>query len=339
MPIRPATHEGGVKVRAFEAKDEPGVLEVLQAAFGQWPRDIHGITPSEFFRWKHMDGPFGPSSILVAEADGTVIGCQGYMPWRLQAGEQILLTIRRIDLAVHPSYRRRGVSMAIRAAASFPGDAAFTWTNANRQSRRGTRKAGLRTVSMLPRFAQPHGPLHDTVRRAWVRGSNTPDLPQIEAATAAEVLRDDEHASLLRACADEPDDRLATVKDLDYLRWRYGHFDEYRAALTDAGDGGCGLVIFRVGSHGPFLVSRVCELFVERSDRGTVRRLLRLVRDAAPADFVSCSFSSRGYAAMCGFMQYPSRTDLMAYPLQQNLVPDPTKRASWALSVGDLELL
>jgi hypothetical protein len=29
----------------------------------------------------------------------------------------------------------------------------------------------------------------------------------------------------------------------------------------------------------------------------------------------------------------------MTYPIQQNLVPDPTQRASWALSLGDLELL
>jgi hypothetical protein len=130
------------------------------------------------------------------------------------------------------------------------------------------------------------------------------------------------------------------VKNLDYLRWRYGHFDEYRAVRTGAGEGGRGgMVIFRPRRHGPFWVSHVCELFVERSDRRTARDLLHRVRDATQADFINCSFSSRHQAARYGFVQWPGRTVLMTYPLQQNLVPDPTRRASWALSLGDLELL
>ncbi|HEV2922995.1 MAG TPA: hypothetical protein VGW98_03115 [Solirubrobacteraceae bacterium] len=157
--------------------------------------------------------------------------------------------------------------------------------------------------------------------------------------TAAETLADGALGSLLVACAKDPGDRLATVKDLDYLRWRYGQFDEYRALRTDAGEGGGGMVIFRLRRHGPFWGSHVCELFVQRRDRRTARKLLGRVRDAASADFIECNFSSRRQAAQHGFVQYPDRSVLMTYPIQQNLVPDPTQRASWALSLGDLELL
>jgi GNAT superfamily N-acetyltransferase len=338
MAPSPTAFDGEVKVRAFEAKDEPGVLEVLQAAFGQWPRDLHGVAPSEFFRWKHMAGPFGPSTLMVAEADGAVIGFHAHMPWLLHAGGQILSTIRRVDLAVHPSYRRLGVSMAIRAAASFSNDVAFAWSNPNEQSRPGTHKAGLRTVGGVHRFVQPRGRLRGTLRRACAKGSKTPERLRIEAATAAEMLQDGAPASLLLASMNELGNRLATVKDLDYLRWRYGRFDEYRAVRTDAGEGG-GMVIFRPRRHGRFWVSHVCELFVERSDRRIARNLLHRVRDAAQADFINCSFSSRNQAAQYGFVQWPGRTVLMTYPLQQNLFPDPTQRASWALSLGDLELL
>ena len=338
MQTGPTAVDGGVKVRAFEAQDEPRVLEVLQAAFGKWPRDIEGVAPSEFFGWKHMACPFGPSTLLVAEADGAVIGFHAHMPWRLRGGRQILSTMRRVDLAVHPSYRRLGVSMAIRAAASFSDDVAFTWSNPNEQSRPGTHKAGLRTVGRLPRFVQPCGPLRVTVRRACAKGSKTPERLRIEAETAAEMLDDGEYASHLLACTNKPGDRLATVKDLDYLRWRYGHFEGYRAVRTDA-DEGSGMAIFRPRRHGPFWVSHVCELFVERSDRRTTRRLLHRVRDAAPADFINCSFSSLHHAALYGYVQYPGRTVLMTSPPRQNLVPDPTRHASWALSLGDLELL
>jgi GNAT superfamily N-acetyltransferase len=333
--------DGAVKVRAFDAKDEPRVLEVLQAAFGQWPRDIQGVTASEFFRWKHMAGPFGPSILLVAEVDGEVIGFAAYMPWRFRARGQILRAMRAVDFAVHPSHRRRGTSMALTQAAvkHFSGDVAFTWSNPNEQSRPGSLKSGRHEVRRLPRFVRLRGPLRETIRRGSGRGSKTPPHMRIKAETAAEILHDGSYASRLLARTKDPDDRLATVKDLDYLRWRYGQLAEYRAVRIDTDGGGSGMAIFRARRHGSFWVSHVCELFVEDDDRRTIRHLLHQVRDAAPADFISCSFPSRHHAALYGFVQYRGGTVLMTHPLQQNLVPDPTQRASWALSRGDLELL
>jgi len=339
MPAGSIAFHGGVKVRTFEAKDEPRVLEVLQAAFGQWPRDIQGVAPSEFFGWKHVAGPFGPSTLLVAESDSAVIGFAAYMPWRLRASGQTLTTMRGVDFAVHPSHRRRGASVALiqTAVRHCSGDVAFIWSNPNEQIRPGSLKSGRRQVGRFPRFVRPCGPLRGMIRRACAKGSRTPDHLRTEAEPAAEILRDGAHASLL--LAQQPGDRLATAKDLEYLRWRYGRFEEYRAIRADAGAGFGGMVIFRPRRHGPFWVSHVCELFVEQNDRRSARHLLRQVRDAAAADFVSCSFPSRHDAALFGFVQYGHGTALTAYPLQQDLIPDPTRRASWALSFGDLELI
>jgi GNAT superfamily N-acetyltransferase len=339
MPIGPVSLYDGFEVRAFEAGDEAGVIEVLQAAFGHWPRDIGSAAPSDFFRWKHMASPFGQSRLIVAVADGAVIGCHAYMPWFLIASERILSTVRGVDLAVHPSYRRLGVSVAMRSAAQFPDDAAFMWSNPNKQNRPGAHKAGMRAVGNLPRFVRPRQTLKYTVQRAGAKGPKTADHLPIEALTAAEVLRDGARVSLLLARKSWPCDRMATMKDLDYLRWRYGHFEEYRAIMTDPYAGGGGMVIFRSRRHGPFWVSDVCELIVEHGDRRTARHLLHLVRDAAPADFINCSFSSRQHAARFGFVQTRGVTVLMTLPLQQGLAQDPTRRTSWALTRGDFELL
>lgn len=309
MATGPTAFEGGLKVRAFEANDEPGMLDVLQAAFGPWPHDIQGVAPGDFFRWKHLAGPFGPSLLLVAEADDVVIGFAAYMPWRFRARGQILTTMRAVDFAVHPSHRRRGASSALTQTAvrHLSGEVAFTWSNPNEQMRPGSLKSGRRQVGRLPRFVQLRIPEKYTVQ--------------------------------LLARTKPPHDRLVTAKDLDYLRWRYGRFKEYRAIRTGARSGASGMVIFRLRRHGSFWVSHVCELFVEQDDRRAARHLLRQVRDAAPADFVTCSFSSHTHAALRGFVPYRGGTVLMTFPLQQNLVPDPTQRASWALSFGDLELL
>jgi Acetyltransferase (GNAT) domain len=334
----PIAFDDAVAARAFQAKDEPHVLELLQTAFGQWPRDIDSVTPSEFFHWKHLAGPFGPSIMLVAEADGAVIAFGAYLPWRLRAGGKTLTTMRGVDFAVHPSHRRRGATMAIRAAANFSSDVAFTWSNPNEPSRLSGLKWGQREAGRLPHFAQPRRPLRHTIRRALAKGSRTPERLPIEAESAAEILRDGVHASLLLAPTKAPGDRLATAKDLEYLRWRYGRLEEYRAIRADAGKGGGGIGIFRPRRHGPFWVSHVCELLVEQDDHRTARDLLHQVRDAAPTDFVTCSFPSRRDAALSGFVQY-RRKLLMTYPLKPNLAPDPTQRASWALSFGDLDLL
>ena len=47
-----------LSIRLFESDDEPAVLELLGTAFGAWPREGIDGTRSEFFRWKHLEGPF-----------------------------------------------------------------------------------------------------------------------------------------------------------------------------------------------------------------------------------------------------------------------------------------
>jgi hypothetical protein len=99
------------------------------------------------------------------------------------------------------------------------------------------------------------------------------------------------------------------------------------------------MAIFRTARYGRFWVSDVCELLVEQDECRTIRRLLRQVGGAGGADFLTCTFSSARDAASYGFLRHGRGTVVSAFPLQRDLVPDPTQRASWALSRGDLELL
>lgn len=333
------SRDSAVEVRAFEPSDTPRVLEVLEAAFGEWPRGIHSVDPDEFFRWKHMAGPFGTSTIIVAEADGAVVGCHAYMPWRLRVDGRSVASMRGGDLAVRPSHRRLGVSMAMRDAARFPDEIAFMWSHPNKQNRPGAEKAGMLVVNRLPRFLRPRRPFRDGVRRALARGSRTPDHLRVEAATAMEILRDGPRVSLLLQELNEAGGRMATAKDLDYLRWRYGRLDEYRAIASGSLDGHGGVVIFRTRRAGPVWVSDICELLAAHDDSRTIRHLLDLVSAAAPADFIACSFSSRRQAARFGFLPTRGATVLMTLPLHRDLAPDPARPDSWSLCRGDLELL
>jgi predicted N-acetyltransferase YhbS len=337
----PDSSAGGVEIRTFEAEDEARILAILTGAFKRWPLDVEGVDGSEFFRWKHMASPFGPSMLLVAEVDGEVVGFGAWLRWRLKAQGQTLEALRGVDMVVHPAYRGRRIQVALvrKASELFSAETAFTFSSPNQRSRSGSLTVGGREVGRLSRFVRPHRPLRGAVRWVLARGSGTSQPPPVEAETAAEVLRDGDDVSQLLAQTEAPIERLTTDRDVDYLRWRYGRFAEYQAVRVDTDDQLAGLAIFRLRRHGSAWVSHVCELLVADNDRRIARRILDRVRKAAPADFVTCNFPSRRDAALCGFVQSPGGTLLVARPLRQNLNPDPTRRASWALSIGDLELL
>jgi hypothetical protein len=326
-----------VTARDFRGADEPRVLEILEAAFGEWPRDLTGATPAEFFRWKHLEGPFGPSKTLVAEAEGSVIGFAAYMQWRFRAGPRGVKAVRGVDLAVDRAHRMRGASVALRSAGTFPSDVGFTWSNPNPESRPGGRKLGQRPVRIVTQFVRPRAPASTLVTAASGR-NRAPRQLAVDAAPAGAVLDDAPLTSVLDHASDAAG-RLRTDRTREYLRWRYGRFEDYRAIRVAHGAGGEGVAVFRCRRHGSFWVSHVCEMLVERADRRLVSGLLRGVRDAAPVDFIRCSFASRAEAAAHGFLHCRRGLLLTTNQLQPNTMPDPARADSWALSIGDLELL
>jgi hypothetical protein len=337
MPTGPTVLDSAVTVRPFQPDDEPRVLEVLQEVFGGWPRELRGATAAEFFRWKHLEGPFGSSELVVAGVDGSVVGIAAYMQWRFRVGERVVKAVRGVDLAVDPAHRRRGISMALRTAMTFPSDIGFTWSNPNLESRPGGRRVGRRAVRIVTQFVQPQAPASALLHASpW--GSRAPRQLSVEADPARSVIDEAPLTSLLdhssEACG-----RLKTERTREYLRWRYGRHDDYRAIRVPSAGGIDGVVIFRCRRHAAFHVSHICEVLVPRDDRQLVRRLLRGVRDAAPVDFIRCSFASRAQAASHGFLHCRRGLLLTTYLLQPDPVPDPTRPDSWALSIGDLELL
>ncbi len=316
------------------------MLGLLQAAFGVWPLGIEGVDPTEFFRWKLDECPFGRQTSMVVEVDGEVVGFAGQLKWPLRNRGRTVPSVRGMDLAVHPSQRGRRISMKITRAAMERNAAeglAMSWNNPNDQSRPSLLKMG-RDVVVLPRFAAPHWALRRTIGRAQGKGSRTPGQLQAQADTAGELLRDGDYVAQVLGGLEEPDDRLVTARDLDYLRWRYGRFPFYWAFRADPGMDAPGIVIFRLRRSGSFWVSEICELLVASNDRRSARQLLGKVRRAAATDLLGANFNSRREAARHGFLRVRGGSLLTVRAIHADL-PELTRPESWGLSFGDLELI
>jgi hypothetical protein len=68
-----------IDIRPFEDDDEPAVLALLDSALEGSPT---GRWSPDFFRWKHLDNPFGRSFVLVAVAGERIVGLRAFMRWR-----------------------------------------------------------------------------------------------------------------------------------------------------------------------------------------------------------------------------------------------------------------
>ncbi len=335
-----AVDAGGLTIRPSVGTDVPAIVELLQTAFGNWPGEIDSIGADAFFRWKHEECPFGESLRVVAFDGEQLVGFVSLLPWQLRFGERVVPTMRGADLAVDPAHQRRGASLALIEAVAaerernYPDGFGFTWANPNKLSFSRTIKTGSDEAGALPVYVRVHVPTR--LRGAFGRAARrTPSYPPIEAPLAGEVLTPGVDPRLLARPSGRPA-RLETIKDSAYLQWRYGRLGEYRALTLDDGEG---LAIFHVYMRAGYRVVDVCELLLAPERPRNARKLLRAVRRACSTELIAASFASPSFAAASGYLRAPGGSVVTARMLREKVSPDPRDRESWALSLGDLELI
>jgi GNAT superfamily N-acetyltransferase len=334
-----------LRIRPYRPADQQDVLELLTLSLGGGPQ---GRRLPEFFQWKHTDNPFGPSFMLVGEADGRIVGLRAFMRWRFRAGERTVEAVRAVDTATHPDYQGRGVFTRLtrEALAALEQDVDLVFNTPNEKSLPGYMKMGWLVVGQVPVSIRVRRPLRFArgARSAAATAEGELAPPRIGAPHVAEILGHASSVGLLLEESDAWDPRLRTLRDVEYLRWRYGAapFLDYRAVAAERGGRLRGLAIFRVRPRGQLWETTIAELIVPRDDHRTSRRLLGTIVASAHVDHVTCHFppgSAPGRAALTkGFIRAPFGMTFVAKPLRAAIVPAPDELRSWALSLGDLEV-
>ena len=329
--------------RCYQPADESQVLDLLTTCLGGGPA---GDRSSEFFRWKHLQNPFGRSMMLVADSDGQVVGLRAFMRWRFCSRGRVVEAVRAVDTATHPAHQGRGVFSRLtrKALDELEEDVALVFNTPNTKSGPGYLKMGWKDVGEVPVHVRVLNPL----RFAWHLGAGSRDefvFSNTRNGLPASVVLGDK--AMITSFLKEVESHgacLCTERTHEYLWWRYAAptWFDYRVAVEERNGRVKGIAVFRVRRRGRLHEASVAELMVGPGDRQTAQRLLRQVISSAKADHVSACFPATGTASSaarrCWFFSSRRGARLVVKPLQAHIEPLVTSRDSWALSLGDLEI-
>jgi len=322
-----------VTLRAAGDEDRAEIVDLCRRSLGWEPGD-----PNEgFFAWKHDHNAAGPSPMWVAEGDdGRIVGVRCFMRWRFRdpATAAPLHAVRAVDTATHPDARGLGIFRRLTLGALGPlteAGTSFVFNTPNEQSRPGYLKMGWEVVGTVPLAVRPTRlpPLRSRTQ-AW-SGSQKWGVPTTAGWSPEEAFADAGAVTRLLAALPRPGG-IATDRDVDFLRWRYG-FAPLGYRVFPAGDSiEDGALVFRLRRRGSRLDATICDdLLPPGARRGRVHRRLA----AATGAHLLIRSQSRP-VAVDGFVRVQRLGPLLTWrPLARPGVP---ALADLDLTYGDLEL-
>ena len=93
-------------IRLYKNGDEKAYVSLMTLVFPRYKCDI------QRWRWEFVDSPLGSIQVF-ADFSGKVIGHMGLICYPIKVGNHVVWGSQAVDLAVHPSFRRRGIFLQI----------------------------------------------------------------------------------------------------------------------------------------------------------------------------------------------------------------------------------
>lgn len=334
----------GVTFRSYRASDEGPVLDLLDRALGKGRAFERSAA---FFRWKHLENPFGHSLMLLANGQ-EILGLRAFLRWQFRAGGDVIPAVRAVDTATHPGYQRMGIFSRLTAASLEQATAEgvrLVFNTPNQYSLPGYQKLGWTFVGKTTVFARPLRPLRIARALAARRPDEATDEGPGDDGTALDRLFSQEAA--LSSLLARDDAHLApgirTARTVPYLVWRYRNAPSLHYSARHVGDGTLGAAaIYRRTRRRGLVELSIAELLFD--DPGQGRRVVREILAGVPADYAvaHCSWEAphRRVLMGVGFVPVPRLgPNFTVRPLGSDFPGfDPKSPGSWRLSLGDLEV-
>lgn len=317
-------------IRTATPSDIPSIVSLLKLSLGE------SLLPKSeaYWKWKHIDNPFGVSPILLAEENGELAGVRAFMRWGWTDGEQQFRAVRAVDTATHPDHQGKGIfrKLTLQLVEECRRDGvSFIFNTPNSKSKPGYLKMGWVEAGKVSIRLSPVN-IAKIAKNVLLSGARSP-APEDQSME----FEDSEIRHLL-----ERDRRfragIGTDVNVAYLDWRYRQvpgikylfFTFREAELTT-------LIIGRIKSSKLGNEFRVTDCFsAERAISRKCRREFRKFAKRRGGDFITAS-DQVGERLLMGlnFRVGPSTTvNLLDFPHPEKLL----SFGNWNPSLGDLEL-
>jgi GNAT superfamily N-acetyltransferase len=326
-----------MQIRKATKQDIPAIIDLLKASLGETSSPK---TP-EYWNWKHLQNPFGPSPVLLAEIDNHLAGIRAFLRWQWQRGDTTYSALRAVDTATHPDYRGRGIfkKLTLRLVddCRAAGDD-FIFNTPNEQSRPGYLKMGWQSLGRVPVRLRVRRPLHVLWRRfrrqAEVATGPEPDYTDYPVAAALDRL------AQLAWFPDGVEEGLHTPRTLDYLRWRYQHcpVQDYGAVCADDF-----LLVFYLRAQALGRELRIVQLEAapDRRPAALNAAISQLARTYG-ADYLSIAPTRErtlsSYLSRGRFLPGQAVGPILTFNALQPRAEDLEDMSNWHYQLGDLEL-
>lgn len=332
---------------------------VLAAVSDSLPGNDVTRKTSDYWRWKHVNTPFGRSTgtVALSDADEEVVGVRSFMRWTLSrptpgAGTGTLGAVRAVDTVTNDAWRGKGIFKRLTFAAIEDLEREgvdLIFNTPNQNSAPGYRKMGWQCVGAVPLFIRPVRPLRMALRVLRRKSAPAPtwsasefkglplwrDVPDLDAVLA--LVRSHEAA--------RPATGLRTQRTAEYLAWRYGAHPqaEYRVYLHREAGRLVGAAVLRANVRLGLKELVLTELWAEGADSVRLKQVVQGVCAATDCDHVMAHFAAGSVELTairrCFFLPVrQQKMRLFARGLGKPLPADVFSMTGWDLSLGDLEL-
>ncbi|SHG57475.1 N-acetylglutamate synthase, GNAT family [Chryseolinea serpens] len=327
MEIRPATDA-----------DIPAIVTLLKQSLGE------SLMPKSdrYWRWKHVENPFGPSPVLLCLENGELIGVRAFMRWEWYRQGQRFKAVRAVDTATHPDHQGKGIfknlTLSLVKSCTQEGDD-FVFNTPNQQSKPGYLKMGWMEAGRLPVRLGIRRPFHMLKNIVAGNGAGLPD----ETSDLANHLN---HPQLAELCQDH----LAQMNDTTthisphYLRWRYQDVPvaAYVAAAEEKNGKLTGLLVGRIKVSRLGRELRVTDCFLRGDNAGKdLMKQLRTHKKKWNYDYITVAGTLSPAATRLfapGTVKLSKGPIVTVRPLALTNLGALMNFNQWSPSLGDLEL-
>ncbi|MFC7070316.1 GNAT family N-acetyltransferase [Halobaculum lipolyticum] len=345
-------------IRPHGSGDRAGFLDLYEAVWGR-------RRGAEWFRWRFEENPYlDEVPMVVAEADGRIVGAEPCVVFPLAVGDETRLAFQPADWMVHPDHRRQGLftGMTERLLDRYADGPQCCYYNYPSDAiRPGLRSQGWRDVGPVPtyyrvqnverlasgRLATDQPAAEHALALGQVGLSMARGVFSLAAGSDADGWAVERHESvpvdtLVRIYRSGVPDGIHVRRDAAFYRWRFANpLWETTTYVAVGDDGPAASLIAATSDDGDLRCVWALDVLPAdgSASLGSYEALLSaVVADAADADVVKCAGIGLPETALrrCGFRRddaFPlSAVSKRTTAVVRGVDPDggdPTGREPW----------